>query len=51
MRKVILAVTITLDGFAEDIDNLLIKLEIIKLVELPAGRTHLRFKFMEGLDG
>ncbi len=92
MGKVILGVTISLDGFAEDIcdkdvniigsaittqlclsanladelqvdiipiflqtgfrpfviiDKLSIKLERIKLVELPAGRTHIRFKFIK----
>ena len=31
----------------DHIDNLLIKLERIKLVELPAGRTHIRFKFIK----
>jgi dihydrofolate reductase len=30
----------------EDIDTM-IKLERIKTVELPAGRTHLRFRFMK----
>ncbi len=31
----------------EDIGNKSIKVERIKVVELPAGRTHLRFRFVK----
>jgi dihydrofolate reductase len=31
----------------ENIGNKLIKLERIKVMELPAGRTHLRFRFVK----